>query len=184
MVDDTHDLMSSSWPRACFPDGTMPGGHSNSLLLLLFCVFTLKFMLFVEEQFWHSLEIAHQLFVTEPLECIFALYSSASSQIFHQSSTPSLFSSSYKADDNGCTCAEIFSFFLIPQLGYTRESGIPEEWKGLIRPAERSYKEWLFTYLSTFVPRKEKEKPSYCLSNTDGEVDSEDHELIQADPDT
>lgn len=97
MVDDTHDLMSSSWPRACFPDGTMPGGHSNSLLLLSFCVFTLKFMLFVEEEFWQSLEIAHQLDVTEPLECIFALHISASSQIFHQSSTPSLFSSPYKS---------------------------------------------------------------------------------------
>lgn len=50
MVDDTHDLMSSSWPRACFPDGTMPGGHSDSLLLFSFCVFTLKFMLFVEQE--------------------------------------------------------------------------------------------------------------------------------------
>lgn len=40
MVDDTHDLMSSSWPRACFPDGTMPGGHSDSLLLFfILCIY-------------------------------------------------------------------------------------------------------------------------------------------------
>lgn len=85
MVEDTHDLMSSSWPRACFPDGTMPGGHSNSLLLLQFYVFTLKFM-FMEEEFWHSLEIAHKLDVAEPLVCIFALRISANSEIFPQSS--------------------------------------------------------------------------------------------------
>lgn len=29
MVDDTHDWMSSSWPHACLPDGTVPGGHSE-----------------------------------------------------------------------------------------------------------------------------------------------------------
>lgn len=32
MVDDTHDLMSSSWPHACLPDGTVPGGHSDLVL--------------------------------------------------------------------------------------------------------------------------------------------------------
>lgn len=82
MVDDTHDLMSSSWPRACFPDGTMPGGHSDSLLLFSFCVFTLKFMLFVEQELWRrSVGIAHQLDTTAPL--FLALDISAILQIFY-----------------------------------------------------------------------------------------------------
>lgn len=38
MVDDTHDLMSSSWPHACLPDGTMPGSHIKFMLFFFFFV--------------------------------------------------------------------------------------------------------------------------------------------------
>ena len=109
MVDDTHDLMSSSWPHACLPDGTMPGGHSDSVLFSpppLF-TFTLKFMLLVK----HALAITHSesligWILLTPCVWIFISHFSAVSQILYQKIWQHwLF---FLGCGEGWTCAKVF----------------------------------------------------------------------------
>lgn len=169
MVDDTRDLMSSSWPRACFPDGTMPGGHSDSLLLffLFFSffslyVFTSKFMLFVEQEFWHHpVEIAHQLDTTRT----FGFYFCLTYYLSHLTNMPS------KLDafviclpfQSMIMAVLVLGFFFSSSSFYTtglqsQESRIPEEQNGLIRTAENNYRGDFSHFSAFFVRREEKGK--------------------------
>lgn len=65
MVDDTHDLMSSSWPHACLPDGTVPGSPLNwcfrFFVFSFLCLLTLKFIFIVKYVLWISVKIPHHL---------------------------------------------------------------------------------------------------------------------------
>lgn len=117
MVDDTHDLMSSSWPHACLPDGTMPSSHSKLVFFFSLFTLTLKFMLFVKCAFCHhSVRISYQLNIIDTMPLGLYLTFAAISQIFYQKLDSISFFSFFLSKSTlrwwrRGTCAEIFHYW-------------------------------------------------------------------------